>query len=118
MLKTVATAVLSIVLHVLLGWMWTLGAGLVGGLWAGRHGWFVGGVAVGTGWTAAVVYSVVVAPASTRILLDTLAQLFGQMLGNIPDGLIVALTIFIGTLLGVLGGMLGTQLRGLIRREA
>lgn len=115
MLKTLVTTALSIVLHVLLGWGWTLGAGIVGGLWAGRTGWLVGGAGVGAGWTAGVVYSAYVAPASTRILLDTLAQLFGSALGNIPDSLIVAVTILIGAVLGMLGGLIGTQLRALVR---
>ncbi len=111
MLKTAVTAVISVALHVLLGWMWTLGAGVVGGLWAQRNGWLVGGAGVGLGWAAAVIYSLWVAPASMRILLDTLAQLFGQMSGNFPDGLVVGATILIGAVLGALGGVIGAQLR-------
>lgn len=114
MLKTIGTAAVSVVLHVLFGWMWTLGAGVVGGLWAQRNGWLVGAAGVGLGWAAAVVYSLWTAPASTRILLDTLAQLFGQMLGNFPDGLLVGATVLIGAVLGMLGGVMGAQLRLLI----
>lgn len=115
MRKTLTTAIVSVVLHVLVGWMWTLGAGVLGGAWARSNGWLVGGTGVGIGWTAAVVYTTYTAPAPTRILLDTLGQLFGQMLGNMPDGLLVAVTILIGAVLGVLGGVIGTQLRGWIR---
>ena len=111
MIKTFVTTALSIALHITLGWAWTLGAGIVGGLWAERSGWLVGGAGVALGWASAVAYSLAVAPASTRILLDALGQLFG----NIPDAAVVAATLLIGAFLGVLGGVFGTALRRLIR---
>lgn len=113
-MRIVLTTVLSLVLHLTLGWAWTLGAGILGGALADRNGWFVGAAGVSLGWSAIAVYSIAVAPASSQILLDVL----GQLAGNIPGAVIVAITVLLGALLGGLGGIIGTQLTGLTGEEA
>ena len=106
-MKLAATAVLALVLHVLLGWAWTLGAGVVAGVWAGRRGWFVGGMGVGLSWLVLVVYNFIIAAGPVGRMTETL----GGILGNLPGFAVVGITLVIGVLLGTLGGGLGTQIR-------
>jgi len=106
MLRILLTTVFSLVAHLLLGWAWTLGAGILGGALADRGGWIVGSIGVGLGWTVLTVYNFVVAAAPTRILVDTLGQLFG----NIPPSLVVGATVLIGVVIGGLGGAIGQLL--------
>jgi hypothetical protein len=112
-MRFLLTAVFSLIVHLLFGWAWTLVAGVLGGALARRSsavsGWFVGAGGVALGWAVLVIYNFAVAPASTRILVGDLGQLFG----NIPGFLLVGATILIGALLGGLGGLLGQSLAGL-----
>lgn len=109
-MKVVFTALLSIGMHLALGWEWTVLAGMIGGGWASRRGWLVGGGGTALGWAVLVGYTAGVAPASLRILVDTL----GALAGNIPGEAIVGLTVLLGALLGALGGHLGALLRPLV----
>lgn len=102
---------LSLVLHVTLGWAWTLAAGIVGGFWAGRRGWLVGLLGVGLGWGALVGYNAVVAAEPVRRMLTTM----GGIIGNMPGFVVVVATLLIGAVLGALGGVIGSQLRLLAR---
>jgi len=114
-LSTVAfllTALLSVVVHFVLGWEWTiLVGGVGGGISRSYPGWVVGAVGVGTGWAALVIYTAWGSSASFRILLDSLSSLAG----NIPGEALVGLTVLLGTLLGALGGGMGSLLRQLVR---
>ena len=109
-MKIVVTILLAFLLHVLLGWAWTILAGLAGGLWIGRRGWLVGGIGVGLSWLGLVLYNIAVAAGP----VGRMAETFGGILGNLPGPLIVALTVLIGGLLGAVGGALGTQISLLI----
>ncbi len=109
-MKLLATAILALLLHVLLGWAWTILAGMAVGLWIGRRGWLVGGIGVGLSWLGLVLYNVVVAPGPVGRMAETL----GGILGNLPGPLVVALTVLIGGLLGAVGGAVGTQVSLLI----
>jgi len=101
-----ATALLSILLHVGLGWEATVLAGVFGGAWS-RDRWFVGGAGVALGWGLLVLYTPLVAPAAFRVLLDTM----GAFAGNIPGAVVVGLTVFLGGVLGMLGAAVGRLLR-------
>lgn len=104
-------ALLSVGAHLAVGWEWTLLAGVVGGLWSRRSaGWLVGAGGTALGWAGLVMYTAWGAPASFRILLDTL----GSLAGNIPGEALVGLTVFLGALLGALGGGIGSLLRPLV----
>lgn len=104
-LRVLLVALASLLVHLVLGWAWTLGAGVLAGVWSVRRGWLVGATGVGLGWAAWVGYSAVVAPTSVGALLDILSGLFG----NIPGALVVVCTVLIGALLGGLGGVIGTH---------
>lgn len=109
-LNMLATFALALVLHLALGWAWTLGAGVVGGAWAGRRGWMVGLTGVGLDWLVLVLYNYIVAPEPTA----EMARVMGALLGGWSGGATVVLTLLIGGLLGALGGAIGTQGRLLV----
>lgn len=110
-MKLLATTLLGLVLHLLLGWMWTMLAGMAVGVWIGRRGWFVGGIGVGLSWLGLVLYNFVVAAGPVGRMTDT----FGGILGNLPGFVIVVITVLLGVLLGMIGGGLGTQLGLLLK---
>ena len=105
------TALLALALHLVLGWAWTLGAGVAAGLWAGQRGWLIGAAGVALEWAALVVYNVVVAPEA----ITRMARTMGEVMGNLPGFVTVLATVLIGALLGALGGYLGGQIRRLAR---
>ena len=107
-MNTTFTFVLALALHLLLGWKWTLLAGVVGGAWAGPGGWRVGAVGVGLDFLVLIVYSYVAAPVEVGNMVETVGGLFGGI-----GPLLVVVTLVIGVLLGGVGGALGTALRGL-----
>lgn len=96
-------------LHVVLGWEWTLIGGVLLGLWRPRRGWLWGGSGGALGWASLVGYTAAMAPASLRLLLDTL----GALGGNIPPEAVVGATVVLGGALGALGGALGSAVRAL-----
>ena len=104
-------ALLSLGAHLALGWEWTVLAGVVGGIVSRPStGWLVGAGGTALGWASLVIYSAWMAPASLRILVDTL----GSMAGNIPGAALVGMTVLLGGLLGALGGGIGTLLHPLV----
>lgn len=112
-MKLLVTIVLALLLHVLLGWAWTMGAGVVAGLWQGPGGWRTGGLGVGLSWFLLIAYSLIVAPGPVGRMAETL----GGILGGLPGFTIFIVTLLIGVLLGTVGGGLGTQVSFLLRRR-
>lgn len=105
--RILLVGVLALTLHLLLGWHWALGASFVAGIVTPRHGWFIGAAGTALAWAGLVLYAFWADPESTRVLLDAL----GALAGNIPGSAIVALTVGLGALLGGLGGAIGTLSR-------
>lgn len=101
--RVILITVLSLVLHIGLGWMWTSAAGVAGGLWSRRLGWLIGLTGVTLGWGLVVAYSFYEAPYPT----SEMARIFGSIAGNLPSAFTVAGTILIGAAIGGLGGMTG-----------
>ena len=104
-MKTAVTFILAFALHLLLGWGWTLAAGVAGGAWAVRRGWLVGALGVGLDWLAWLFYDYLTAQAATAEMVRVL----GGILGNLPGGAVVGLTLLLGLVIGGLGGFIGTQ---------
>ena len=114
LMKSLVTFVIALALHLTLGWAWTLGAGLIGGLWARRRGWLVGLIGVTLDWSVLLVYNVAVAPDATV----RMARTVGALLGNLPGVATVLATVLVGAGLGALGGFTGQQLRRHVRPTA
>ncbi len=111
--KVVGTALLSVGLHLVLGWEATVIAGVVAGCSVDRAGWVLGACGTALGWAGLVCYSAFVSPASFRVLLDTLAA----FAGTIPGSAFVGATVFLGSVLGALGGGIGGVARALFARS-
>jgi hypothetical protein len=107
--KVLVTALLSVGLHLTIGWEATVIAGVGAGAWVQRHGWALGAAGTALGWAGLVCYSAFVAPAAFRVLLDTI----GAFAGTIPGEALVGGTVVLGTILGALGGGIGSVLRSL-----
>jgi hypothetical protein len=102
-------SVTSLVLHILLGWQWSLVGGIVAGTLTPRFGWLTGTIAVTLSWGALVLYNFSVAPAEMTRFLEIVSGLFG----NMPRPMVVVTTLAMGALLGLLGGTIGTLVRSL-----
>ncbi|MCY3594461.1 MAG: hypothetical protein OXI05_08455 [Bacteroidota bacterium] len=96
----------AIILHLILGWAWSIGGGIAAGMYCRRRAWLAGGIAVGLGWTLFVAHAFIVAPEPTLRLL----AIMGAMFGGLPGALIPVVTVFVGGLLGVAGGTLGASM--------
>ncbi len=110
----IAAAVLAVLLHLILGWPWTILAGVAAGVWKGRGGWRVGALGVGLGWLVFVVYDYLVAADAVA----EMTRVMGGLLGNLPGFVVVVVTLVIGLVLGALGGAVGTQAAALARPRA
>jgi len=108
--RLIAVALSSLILHLALGWAWTVGAGVLGGLWVGRNGWFLGAAGTALGWAALVGYTAAVASGPFRVLVDTV----GDLAGPVPGIVLLPATVLLGGLLGGLGGGIGGLLRPII----
>ncbi len=105
MIRAVAIgAALSLAIHVILGWAWTLLAGLVAGFFAKRLHGLAGGLAVGLAWSMLIVYSFAVAGAPTGRMITVTGYIFG----GLPSVLVLVATLLIGVILGTAGGLLST----------
>lgn len=105
-----AAALFSVLLHWGIGWQATLLAGIGAGMGVRHFHWFGGAVSIALGWSVFVIYTAVVAPEATRVLLNTVGA-FG---GIIPGEAVVGGTVLTGGILGALGGAIGGVLRTLL----
>lgn len=101
------SGILSVLLHVIVGWESTLLAGIVGGFLSPRWYGLSGSAGVALGWTVLVGYTAAVAPASFRVFLGTMEA----FVGTFPGEGFVGLTVLIGGVIGALGGGIGALLR-------
>lgn len=115
-LRFALLVLLAVLLHVLLGWEWTVLAGIVAGLAVPRRGWLTGLLVVGSDWLILILFNFVMDARATTAMTTAV----GTILGNLPSAAVVALTLLIGCMLGLLGGGAGAQLRyltGSVRRK-
>ncbi len=103
--------IVALVLHLVLGWPFSVAGGVVAGYLAVDKGWLWGGAAVGFSWALLVTYNFVVANGPVSRMIDIMAQI----LGNMPEVMFVVLTILIGCALGVCGGLVGAQTARIVR---
>ncbi|WP_456426082.1 hypothetical protein [Rhodocaloribacter sp.] len=108
------TFVLAVVLHLILGWPWTILAGVAAGVWKGRGGWRTGALGVGLGWLFFVGYDYLVAAGT----VSEMTRVMGEFMGNLPGFVVVVVTLVIGLVLGALGGAVGARAAALAKRQA
>ena len=106
-MKLVIGAGIAFLLHWMLGWAWSALAGVAMGVWVGRRGWLLGGLAVGLSWAILIVYTFIANPEATARMTDILGSIFG----GLPGLAVPATSLLMGILLGVSGGLFGTGLR-------
>lgn len=94
----------------LLGWVWTLGGGAVGGWCARRRGWIAGAVGGGLSWSTFVAWSFF---ADARAVTE-MTRVVGSLLGGLPPFATVIVTVVVGAVLGAVGGLLGTSMRNIL----
>lgn len=103
----------TVLLHVLLGWEWTILAGVAAGYVYDRRGWLLGALIVAADWLLLVLFNYLVDARA----IGAMTTAVGSILGNMPSFAVVAMTLSIGFMLGLLGGAAGTQLRHLVSRR-
>ncbi|HEY5565103.1 MAG TPA: hypothetical protein VIL33_05895 [Rhodothermia bacterium] len=106
-----ASLLVALIVHVFLGWPWSILGGAIAGFVSGRTGWIVGAAAVGLSWALLVLYNFVVAPPEMARFLRITGGLFGNMSGP----MVVVVTVLIGVLIGLLGGAIGGLIGSLTR---
>jgi len=110
-MKVLLGALLCLVLHLALGWQWTVLGGAVVGWWSLRRGWLCGAAAVSLEWASLIAYSYVVAPEQVSRLHATMGA-FSKM----PPWAFPVAAIAVAALLGTAGGLVGQMLVPLLHR--
>jgi len=106
-------AITSLILHILIGWMWGAAGAVFGGWLVGEKGWIVGLIGIATSWTAIIIYSYV--SASYQVL--EMARVVGELMGGLPPFSTFVVTVLMGALLGLFGGFLGSSIAAIQHRE-
>ncbi|MDA0683026.1 MAG: hypothetical protein O2797_08835 [Bacteroidetes bacterium] len=102
----ILSLLVSIALHVFMGWSWSIaGAVLVGALQP-RLGWLAGGTVLTLSWGLLIGSNFFVAPKETFNMINTVAQL----IGDLPGFVTVAATLMIAFVLGSASGWLGAAI--------
>jgi hypothetical protein len=104
--------IVSLGLHVALGWQWTVLAALGAGLFSRRFGTLIGAAAVALEWALLILYSYVVAPSETGNMI----AITGGLFGNLAPPLVVGSTVLLGVAVGLFGGLVGSLTRGFFNR--
>jgi len=102
--------VLSLILHPLVGWVWTAAAGAAGGWVSRRRGWLAGALGGAAAWSLIAAWNFTV---DTRAVAE-MNRVVATILGDLPTASTAALTVVIGALLGGAGGLLGEGLRNIL----
>lgn len=108
--------VVATTLHLLLGWAWTLAAGVLVGLLIRRGGWWAGGLVGAADWALLVGWSFWSAPAETARMVGTVGEILGGMSGVLFAGAVVGIGFLLGAVGGLAGSFLGAGARRAIRR--
>jgi len=94
------------VLHLALGWAWTIAAAVLAGYLAHRGGWWVGLLTLLLGWGGVLLAFTLLDRASVTGTMDVM----GGILGGVPGVLVVIAPLLIASVLGALGGGTGSAL--------
>lgn len=113
-MKLAISLILAILLHVFLGWAWTVLAGVLAGMWiTSSRGWLVGAAVVALDWLLLVIWNYVLAGHEVSRMLTAV----GGIVGNLPGPVIVGVTLLVGAFLGTFGGLIGSSIAALARQS-
>ncbi|MDX1741673.1 MAG: hypothetical protein R3178_10280 [Rhodothermales bacterium] len=101
---------LTLLLHLVLGWRWDVVGGALAGWYWVEEGWWRGAAIVGLVWLGLVLYSLALASGPTLELHRILAW----MAHGIPAWSVPILVVLIGALIGAIGGVIGSRARRLL----
>lgn len=107
----VVGVIAALVLHLSLGWAWTLVAGLGVGAALRQGGWWAGGLMGTISWGLLIGWSFWVAPAETARMTGTV----GELLAGISGVLFVGAVLGIGFVLGAVGALAGSFISAGVR---
>ncbi len=103
---------LSILIHLFVGWEYTILAGVFAGYFGKKFGPIQGMAALGIAWMSLLFWNFIVAKDPASKLVD----FFSHLLGDLSPGLVLILIIGIACILGLLGGLIGQQIRMLFNK--
>lgn len=98
--------VVAVLLHLTLGWTWTIAGAVLAGYLAHRGGWWVGLLTLLFGWGGLLLTFTLLDRASVVGTMDVM----GGILGGVPGVLVVVAPLLIASVLGALGGGAGSAL--------
>ncbi|MEM1093500.1 MAG: hypothetical protein AAGJ10_02770 [Bacteroidota bacterium] len=97
---------MAVLLHLTLGWAWTIAGAVLAGYLAHRGGWWVGLLTLLLGWGGLLLAFTLLDRASVTGTMDVM----GGILGGVPGVLVVIAPLLIACVLGALGGAAGSAL--------
>lgn len=110
-MKTILITLLALILHLTLGWQWSIVAAAVGGYWQGQGGWRVGLIALTVSWLLLLVWNYLVAPNATSKVFGVMSGIFG----GLPSFAFPLFVLLWAALIGAIGGAIGTYLKHAIK---
>ena len=96
----------ALVLHVVLGWPWSVGGGILAGWLFPRGAWWRGAVVVGMDWALLIGYNLFVAYGPVREMHRVVADIAWSS----PSWTIPLASVLVGAAIGVGGGLVGSSL--------
>ena len=113
-MRTLASSIIALTLHVVAGWPWSALGGAAAGWLTPNGGWWRGAIAVGSAWAALIAYNLV---AAFEPVME-MHRVVGSIAGGLPSWTIPLASVLVGSVIGAAGGFFGSSLRRLKRQTA
>ena len=97
----------ALVMHVWLGWVWSIVGPVLGGFLLGKGGGRFGALVLSASWGILMMWSYVVAGKESLNMMETM----GTLLGGMPAAVIPLGVLLMAAVLGMASGALGGALR-------
>ncbi len=97
----------SLVMHVWLGWAWSIAGPILGGFLIGKGGGRYGAVILAVSWGMLMMWNFWVAGAESLNMMETM----GTLLGRMPAAVVPLSVLLLSALLGMSSGALGSALK-------
>ena len=97
----------ALVMHVWLGWIWSIAGPVLGGFLIGKGGGRYGAIILVASWGLLMMWSYVVAGKESLNMMETM----GTLLGGMPAAVIPLGVFLMAAILGMASGALGSALK-------